>query len=400
MLRTPAEGSQSPAVADEAIAPVSLVMPRVVFGRGAVARLGDVAAGLGGAAALLVCDPALRDYGVVDRAGLLLRQAGLKVQLFDGVSPNPDLATIEASTAAARRAGSDLVVGLGGGSALDVAKATALSAAAAVDFASLLYGDVEPCGILRKVMVPTTAGSGSEVSRAVVVSDERTGRKAGLHIDLLLADVAVVDPDLTLTLPPPVTADTGIDALAHAVEAYLAANASPLSDAVALRAFELVWKQLPVAWRDGSDAEARSAVAAGSVMGGMAFTWAGLGAVHALAYPLTTEQGLSHGRANAVMLPHVLPFNLAVRPEKAAALTRSIGLEPCSDAEVAKPLASAIGEFVRGLGISTRLRDYGVKQEAIAAMAASAVDAGGRLLTTNPRPLAVEQAVRILEAAW
>jgi alcohol dehydrogenase class IV len=374
--------------------------PRIVFGSGSLDELGRIGAGIGCRRAVLVCDPALQGLGVARRARELLEGGGLEVRTFVELSPDPTVSTIERSILAARGFGGDLVVGIGGGSALDVAKGTALGARASVELRALLRGEAEPPAPLPKILIPTTAGSGSEVSQAIVVIDELTGRKTGLHTPMLLADVAIVDPTLTLSMPSEVTVDTGIDALAHAVEAYLAANASPLSDGVALKACSLVWRHLPRAFRSGDDLEAREAMAAAALMGGMAFTWAGLGAVHALAYPLSSSRGLSHGRANAVMLPHVLAFNLDAAPKKVEGLAGALELTVGPEEGPVRTLVDAVARFVTDLGVSVRLRDHGVEQSVLGRMASDAVAGGARLLATNARAVTDADAVDILRSAW
>lgn len=379
----------------------SFVTPaRIVFGSGSLSELGHIGAGLGCRRAFLVCDPALPELGITQRARELLERCGLAVDVFVGLSPNPTLSTIERSIDTARDFGGDLVVGVGGGSALDVAKGTALGARASVELRALLHGETQPPATLPKILIPTTAGSGSEVSQAIVVIDEITGRKTGLHIPALLADVAIIDPSLALSMPSEVTVDTGIDAFSHAVEAYLAANASLLSDSVALQACSLVWRHLPRAYLVGDDLEAREAMAAASLMAGLAFTWAGLGAVHALAYPLSLGRGLSHGRANAVMLPHVLAFNLVAVPQKAEGLAGALGLTACPAASLSETLVDAVSRFVTRLGVSVRLRDHGVDPSALAQMASDAIAGGARLLATNPREVTHADAVAILRSAW
>ena len=379
----------------------SFVTPaRIVFGADSLDELGHIGSGLGCRRATLVCDPALVKPGVVQRARELLEGGGLAVDSSMDLSPDPTVSIVERVIAAARAFRSDLVVGVGGGSALDVAKGTALGARAPVDLRTLLQGAAEPPVTLPTILVPTTAGSGSEVSQAIVLIDEITGRKTGLHIPALLADVAIIDPCLALSVPPEVTVDTGIDAFSHAVEAYLAANASPLSDSVALQACSLAWRHLPRAYMAGEDLEAREAMAAASMMAGLAFTWAGLGAVHALAYPLSSSRGLSHGRANAVMLPHVLAFNLVAVPQKAEGLARALDLPAFPDADVAAALVDAVGRFVTRLGVSVRLRDHGVDPPALGQMASDAIAGGARLLATNPREMTHADAVAILQSAW
>lgn len=373
--------------------------PRVLVGGGARAEIGALAAGLKARRALIVADPALAKLGVSAELADRLARHGLGAAVFDGVAPNPTVGDIDRCSAAARAEACDLIVGLGGGSALDVAKGAALTAREGMPFSALVRGDERPAHQLPKILLPSTSGSGSEVSQAIVVTDEAGRQKMGLHAPWVVADAAIVDPDLAASMPPAVTADTGLDALTHGIEALLARNSSPPSDALAAQACACVWRSLPAAYTHGDDPRARMQMCEGSLLAGMAFTWAGLGAVHALAYPLTLRHGLSHGRANAVMLPHVLSHTFAVVPAAAGRVAAALGFERrerCAADEVIAALAA----FVERLGVTVRLRDAGVAKDETAQMASNAIATGGRLLATNPCALSEDDALRIYDDAW
>ncbi|MDI9479500.1 MAG: iron-containing alcohol dehydrogenase [Bacillota bacterium] len=378
----------------------SFVTPKkVLFGVGVVEKLAIEAAGLGAKQALLVCTPSAVRNGIAKKLEISLSKEGIRACLFDQIGPDPTAAVVDQCTEVARNNLCDLIVGVGGGSALDVAKGAAIAAPGQGKFNDLLGRDLTLIKVLPKILVPTTSGSGSEVSQAVVFVDKQTGSKFGLHNQCLIADAAIVDPQLVLSLPPSPTADGGLDAFIHAVEAILATKATPMSDAVAFEASHLIWGNLKAAFQQGTDIYARQQVALASMMAGMAFTWAGLGAIHALAYPLNIDCGLSHGRSNAVVCPYVLSFNAASCPQKILQLVTALDLD-VEEREPGEVLAEAVGEFINQLGISTRLRDYGVSKTDLPDMAERAVSSGERLLATNPRPVTVDNALKIYQQAW
>lgn len=372
--------------------------PQTIVGAGVRERAGELLAGLRARHALIVADPALDDLGVADNLTDILGRHDVAADVYSDIKPNPTVADIDRCGAVAREMGCDAIVGLGGGSALDVAKGVALTAAEGWSFEELLERG-RPPRRLPKLLLPSTSGSGSEVSQAIVVTDESGHRKMGLHAPWVVADVAVVDPELTASMPPWVTADTGLDAFIHALEALLAANASAPSDALAVKACSIIWRGLPVAFADGDDIAARLEMCTGAMLAGMAFTWSGLGAIHALAYPLTLRHGLSHGRANAVMLPHVLRYTFATVPGSTAAVAAALGLDAGREWS-GDELADELVAFVRCFGVSVHLRDAGVEMDALADMAAEAVRPNKRLLATNPCPLTERDVISIYSGAW
>jgi len=293
------------------------------------------------------------------------------------------------------------VVGIGGGSSLDVAKGVSIMA---TNEGSVL----DMCGIdlvkkegAKKILIPTTSGTGSETTRVFVITDERDNTKKVVNSLYALSDIAIVDPLLTLTMPPKVTADTGMDALVHAIETYVSMNATPFSDILAEKPIQWIARYLPVAWAKGSNLEARYFMSLAATMGGMAFASGGLGAVHALAYTIGTGYRLSHGRSNAIMLPHVMRYNLPGNPEKYAAIAALMGkdIKGLSALEAALLSVEAVEELLTTLQIPFHLQDYGIPKEDIPKL----VEGGmkfSRLFVPNPRDMNELEVHSLFEAAY
>jgi alcohol dehydrogenase len=383
---------------------------RLEVGAGCAARLGELAAEYRGAAdrspvALLVTDAFLRRSGLLAPALASLEAAGWTLRIYDGVTPDPSEAVVLAAAELAH--GADLVIGFGGGSSMDTAKVAAVLGRPDQALAlAQLYG-VESLRAQRLplIQVPTTAGTGSEVTRiAIVTTGEST--KAGIVNRALLADHVLLDATLTLGLPPAVTAATGIDAMVHAIEAYTSVHKkNPLSDLLAREALRHLGGRLMTAVTNGADLAAREQMLIGAMLAGMAFDNAPVAAVHALAYPLGGVYHLPHGLSNALVLPHVLRFN---RPA-AEALYAELADVLLPDAGVAVDGASAAARcdallgWLDGLcartGLPARLRDCDIPREALPELARQAMGQQ-RLLQNNPRPVHEADARAIYEAAW
>jgi alcohol dehydrogenase len=320
-----------------------------------------------------------------------------EVETFDDVTSEPKIGTVERATNAARASGASAVVGVGGGSALDTAKLAAAVAPGDGDVRDALGMGNAGHG-LPVALLPTTAGTGSEVTHAAVVADEADGgNKRVAHDPDLVADLALVDPDLSATVPPRIAAATGLDTLAHAVEAYVSRDRTLYADGVARRAIELVGEHLrPAVHRN--DADARAAMGLAAALGGHAFANAGLGAVHALTYPLGVEHDLGHGLANAVLLPHVVRYNAPADRDRfaavAALLERGDGAPSPVDAggprsERAVAAADRIEALCADLGLPTRLRDLdaAVDRDAFERYADVCFEHSRHNLDANPRRL-------------
>jgi alcohol dehydrogenase class IV len=329
-----------------------------------------------------------------------MADAGMTTQIFSAVSAEPDLELLEAVRAQARAFGPDAVVGIGGGSAMDLAKLVAGLADVDRPAAEFFTPNTVPPRRPRLICLPTTSGTGSEVSPNAIVLDRAEQLKKAIISPYLMPDAAFVDPLLTLTVPPAVTAATGADALTHCLEAYANRFAHPMVDAYALKGIELVGAYLARAVADGSDVEAREGMSLASLLGGLCLGPVGTGAVHALAYPLGGEFHVAHGLSNALLLPHVMKHNLPAMPERYADVAIALGATPAdTPAETARRGLDRLAALYRECGLDTSLSDLGVPEGALPGMAQSAMKVT-RLLKNNPAEITVADAEAIYRAAY
>lgn len=377
--------------------------PQIVFRAGAAGEIGRIIGQRCGARILFVTDPGLRRLGLYEGALASLAGEGADIALFDEVEADPSLATVMKAVAMGRDADVTGVIGFGGGSSLDVAKVTALLLGSGEDIDGA-WGVGNANGPrLPLVLVPTTAGTGSEVTPVSILTvggDE----KRGVSSPVILPDIAVLDSDLTLGLPPQITAATGIDAMVHAIEAYASKNTNnnPLSKVLARQALRLLGANIETAVTDGKDREARGAMLLGSMLAGQAFANSPVAAVHALAYPIGGRFHVPHGLSNALVLPHVLRFNAS----HAATVYGEIAADVFPDLDEEKDMQARCAIFIERLaglsvklGLPQRLRDVGIGEEHLADMAADAMKQT-RLLVNNPRPVDEADACAIYRAAW
>jgi alcohol dehydrogenase class IV len=348
---------------------------------------------------LIVTDAILVQSGTVDLA--LAQLGGRRYGVFDQVKPEPEISIVEDCTRAYREGAHDGLIGVGGGSAIDIAKGVAAFAGHEGSLGELFGVDQ----VKRKgpplIAIPTTAGTGSEVTNVAIFSDKQAQLKKGIVSDYLLPDVALVSPLMTLTCPRSVTAASGVDALVHAIEAYLSVNASPITDAIALGAIKLIVKALPKAYANPSSLQAREDMATASLMAGMAFGNAGVGAVHALAYPLGGRFNIAHGVSNALLLPYVMEWNKLACVERMRDIAEAMGVRVAhlSDKDAADLAVKAMADLCAAVEIPTGLRSFNVPEDAIPAMAeeASKIE---RLMRNNPRTLTAVDIEKIYRAAY
>ena len=369
--------------------------PRIVCEDGAARTLGAAAHARGMTRVLVVTDRGLLDGGVI-REALASFDGVTEVAVFADVLADPPQACVEAAVEAARTARVDGVIGLGGGSSMDVAKLAALLAGSGERLDDVFGVGLARGPRLPLIQVPTTAGTGSEVTPIAIVTTP-SEEKRGVVSSLLYPDVAILDATLTLGLPPRVTAMTGIDAMVHAIEAYTSRHRkNVLSDTLAVRALRLLSDHVRTAVADGSNLTARRAMLQGSILAGMAFANAPVAAVHALAYPLGGRFHVPHGLSNALVLPPVLEFNLpaaeALYAELATALLQD-GRPACRDAS-ARGFLDAMTALTVDLGLERALRDVGVTEADLPALAADALQVQ-RLLVNNPRDVTYDDALAI-----
>lgn len=383
--------------------PFQFRAPTIVFANKSASRLQEIAEGRLGDKILFVTDDGLRRLGLCDAAMASLTMAGIKVTIFSDVEPDPSLQTLMKAVEAGKTAGVTGVIGFGGGSSLDVAKLAALLLGAGENIDSIWGVGNAKGPRLPLVLVPTTAGTGSEVTPVSIITVGEN-EKRGVSSPIILPDLAVLDPELTLGLPPAITAATGVDAMVHAIEAYTSKNANnnPISRALAREALRLLGANIQTAVLDGANLAARSAMLLGSMLAGQAFANSPVAAVHALAYPVGGTFHVPHGLSNALVLPHVLRFNA---PE-AANLYAEIAADVFPDLEREPGVQSKCVAFIESLaslssllGMKTKLRDVGVGEQHLPQMAKDAMKQQ-RLLVNNPRAMTESDALAIYRAAW
>jgi alcohol dehydrogenase len=364
------------------------------FGCGLINQLPDLSIRYGSGPVLLVMDPFLAKGSLKIRIFDDLKSKGLTPLLFDQIEPEPSPASAEAGARLAKRKACSLVIGIGGGSTMDTAKAAAMLALNKGKVSDYVGLDLVPNPGLPTILVPTSAGTGSEVTFTAVFTNRATKTKGGINSRFLYPTVALLDPELTLSLPPQATAQTGMDALTHAMEAYTSNKANPLSDMVAEKAITLIGQFLKKAVKNGQDLEAREGMLLGSLLAGMALANAGVGAVHAMAYPLGALFNITHGLANAVLLPYVLEFNRVACPERFARMEYLLGgSEVAGSAEAgAKKCIKRIINLSKAIGIAGNLKELKIPKKAVRSMAEAAIKVA-RPIENNPRPITVKDIV-------
>lgn len=372
--------------------------PRLRCGLGACDRLPDLLPGNG--PVLLVTDAMVRRLGLCDAALAALAGAGRTVTLFDAVEADPASATVLAAVEAGRAGGVASVVGLGGGSPMDVAKLTAYLLGSGDDLDAIYGVDQARGQRLPLVLIPTTAGTGSEATNIAIITIGGSEKK-GVVAAPLFADWALLDAELTVGLPPPVTAATGIDAMVHAIEAYTSVRLkNPLSDALARQSLGLLATHICTAVHDGADRSARQAMLLGAYLAGVAFANAPVAGIHALAYPLGGHFHVPHGLSNALMLPHVMGHNLAAARALYAELAPLVdpSLASLSEPDRAQGLLSALTRIIDECGLPRRLRVVGVTAADLDLLATEAMKQQ-RLLINNPAPITLDDARRLYMTA-
>jgi alcohol dehydrogenase class IV len=375
---------------------------KIVFGNGAFDTLPDHIRELKASRPLVVLDKNLAGTGFRDRIKELLNKEGFKMTLFDQqVEAEPRLEVADEGAKAALKGKCDIVIGIGGGSAMDVAKAVAVLAANKNKASDYLGLNKVPGPGLPKIMIPTTAGTGSEVTFTSVFVRQNLKKKEGMNSPYLYPELALLDPTLTLTLPPVATASTGIDALCHAIESYTSVNASPMSEMFSMEAIQLISSSLRTCVHDGANLEARESMLLGSLYAGLGLANAGVGAVHSLSYPLGGKYGVSHGLANTVMLPHGMSFNLPGALEKFAIIADIMGevIDDLPLREAAYLAVEAVQSLIEDCGVYTTLEDLNIPEEDFPEIAKLAMTVT-RPLENNPRKVTIEDAIEIYGEAY
>jgi alcohol dehydrogenase class IV len=374
---------------------------RIVEGRGAMRAAPEEARRLGAGKVLVVTDPGVAKAGLLEALLAVLAEAGLTAEAFTGVAPDPKVEVVDACLAAVRQAAADVVIGLGGGSSLDIAKAAAALSANAGPVSDYFGMDRVPQPGLPLMLVPTTAGTGSEMTSICVLSDTKNSIKTAIVSDRLFAKTVLLDPELTLGLPPMVTATTGMDALVHAIESYTGVRATPLTDLLNHEAIRLIAGNLRQAYANGANLAARENMLHASALAGMAFSNTQNGLIHALALAIGGRYPLPHGLLTAFICPWALEYNLIANPAKYAEIARLFGEDTAGlpPVEAARLCVKAIKALLADLGIPWTLQGYGVAREALPDIALATVGAG-RLIGNNPRRVTKESVEALLAANY
>jgi len=374
---------------------------RLMAGAAMVDSLGQELKNKGWSRCFFITDQFLKKAGLVDRVLDALKMSSVQVVgMFDEVIPNSEVALVERGAAAAREAKPDVLLALGGGSSMDTTKAINILLC---NGGGLL--DYEGFGLLSSpltplVAIPTTAGTGSEVTQFAVIKDDSRRAKLSFLSPYLIPRIAVLDPELTLGLPPGLTATTGMDALTHAVEAHLSTASNPVASGLALHAVRIIFEYLPVATAEGGNLEARHAMLVASTIAGMAFNSAMVGIVHAMAHACGGLYDVPHSLANAILLPYGMRYNLPFATPQLADITRAAGVPDTGQAveEYAFMAVQAVTDLYHKCGLSQTLKDTGVPPDGLTQTAELAVVDGA--IFTNPRPAEPEDILELLKEAY
>ncbi len=373
---------------------------QITFGAGAIEAVGTEAKRLGTSHAFVLSDPNLQKLGVTDRVVASLSAQGVRSTVYADIEFEPSIQSVAPAAAAAKASGCDLVIGLGGGSTMDTAKAVAAltrNAGQAEDYLGI--GLVKQRGV-PMILIPTTSGTGAEITPNALFYIPAAREKRAIVSPHIIPEVALLDPAVTLTVPPPVTAATGLDALSHAVESYTSLNASPLTDLYALEAIRLIGANLRTVVANGSDLAAREGMLRASLYAGIGIGNAGTNVVHALAYPLQGQHRVTHGVANSLLLPYGMEFNALSNLSKFASVAEALGerIAGLSPRSAAARSTEACRLLSQDIGIPQTMREVGIKPQDIEDLVDGAMKMT-RLLVNNPRQVRPEDARAIFERA-
>ncbi len=382
----------------------AIILPRIMeIGAGAISKLPNIVQSLGGSKPLIITDKMMVQLGYIQQLQDLLSEEGLAADVFSGTEPEPTAASIEAGLQCVLDNNYDVIIALGGGSPIDSAKAIAILGKHGGNIRDYKFPrQVNEAGI-PIIAIPTTAGTGTEVTRFTIITDEKNDEKM-LCVGIgFMPLAAIVDVNLTLSLPPRITADTGIDALTHAIEAYVSQKASPFSDSQALSAMRLIGPHLKRAYADGNDAQAREAMMLGSTLAGIAFSSASVALVHGMSRPIGAFFHVPHGLSNAMLLPSVTAFSIPSAPERYADCARAIGVASTADSteQANQKLLTALNIFNRELQVPT-LAEFGADKarfdSLVQTMAEQALASGSP--NNNPRIPSIAQMISIYQQLW
>ncbi len=361
---------------------------RVNAGPGSIDSLKEVVADFNARNVLIISDKGVAGAGLIARPQALVEEAGASVSIIDDTPPEPSVEQVESILAAAQGTAWDLVIGIGGGSAMDVAKIVAVMLNNDVKLHDLLNKAPIPHRGIPTVMVPTTAGTGSEATPNSIILVPEDELKVGIVSPKLMPDCVILDPQMTLGLPPAITASTGMDALCHAIECYTSKKGNPFSEMIALKAIRLISRSIREAFKNGKNLDARHDMLLGAFYGGMCIAASSTTAVHALAYPLGGKYRIAHGISNAILLPYVMQFNAVGNEAKFRDIAEAMGIDIArlSDAEATQAFIAALFAFNHDLEIPANLKRWNITEADLETLVEGAAKVT-RLLDNNPRPM-------------
>jgi len=372
---------------------------KIIFGPGGLSQVGIEAKRLGNKVLVVLGRSAMRKSGALDRLTRLLKENNLEYIIYENIPSDPTVETVDTGTSLARKESCNLVIALGGGSVLDTGKA--ISAMVTNEGSVADYQEIEGKGkkfqhkTLPFIAIPTTSGTGSEATKNAVITNTKFSLKKSIRDPWLIPKVALVDPELTLSLPPYMTAVCGGDALTQCIESYLGKKSQEITDILALHAIGSIGKSLVKAVKEGKNLEARKDMAMAALLSGLCLSNSGLGAAHALSHPLGVYYKIPHGLSCAVLLPYVMEFNLPVVTKKLAKIARSLGedLSLLSETEAAQRAVEKIKEILSAVGIKENLSEWGIKEKDFSQLIKGAK---GGSLNNNPRNTSDEDLIELL----
>jgi len=374
---------------------------RIVSGFGSLESLGDEIGRIGGSKVLVVTDPGIKAAGILDLVAKPLDNAHCSYHVFAEVEPEPSVEVAIRSSEAAKAFGPDVIIGLGGGSSMDISKVTSVLLTNEGPIEKYFGMELVPHPGIPLILIPTTAGTGSEMTSICVLSDPQSNVKKGVVSGHMFATVALLDPTLTIGLPPDITAMTGMDAFVHAAESYTGVAATVFTDTLNLQAIRMIAANLRKAFANGESREARENMLYASCLAGMAFSNTQNGLDHALALAIGGKFHLPHGLLTAFLCPWVMEFNVLANPMKFIEIARAFGedTEDLPEIEAARLSVKAVKSLLDDLGISYRLSSYDVPKEEIPGLAKATIGAA-RLIKNNPRKVTERDVIHILEANY
>ncbi|UOF92635.1 iron-containing alcohol dehydrogenase [Fodinisporobacter ferrooxydans] len=371
----------------------------IEFGFGKASRLGERIRQFGAANVFFVTDQGVEAVGLLNGIKESLQTAGIAFDTYTDVEPDPSIETINRAAQALQSKSYDCIVAVGGGSPIDVAKGIRVVSANGGSIGQYAgVNRVQKASSVPLIAIPTTSGTGSEVTIFGVYSDWENNVKITVTSPYMAATIAIVDPQLTMSLPAKMTAASGIDALAHGIETFFSTIATPASDALALQAIAIVNGNLRNVVENGSDVQARIGMSQGSLLAGMAFNNGFLGLTHAIGSALSGHCHVPHGVAIGLLLPHVIEFNRTVRPEKAAKIARIMGIKGNDDESLALQAADAAAQLVQEIGLPTKLRDVGVTEDKLSDVAKDSFKSG--MMQFNPRQPSEMEVLELLQRIY